>query len=137
MQHLSISSISEPILTKHFVTNILLDPNLWDTKLLRPKLSWTQSSSWISFLKQKLFLIQNFILTQILFYSKFSLTQNFSGPKLCEHTIFWLLNFFKSKFFWTYQADFSWFNLNITNKPTIFLGFASIEINLVLKYFKS
>ena len=44
----------------------------------------------------------------------------FPDQNLFEHTIFSAQNFFTPEFFWTYQADFSRFNLNITNKTIQF-----------------
>ena len=100
---------------------------------LDPKLSRAQNSSWIQyFLDQRLFWIQNSILTQIIFDKKFF------GP-----TIFPAQNFLKTKFFGhkiSLHPNFfglirlilSWFNLYNKRNNIIFLGFDSIEINLVL-----
>jgi len=122
---------------QHWGSNIIWTTFCWTQTLgiqnyLDPKLSWAQNSSWIQyFLDQKLFWIQNLILAQILFdpkflEPKFSLTQNFSGPKLFEHTIFGHKISLHPNFF----QDFSWFNQNIPNK-TIQFAWGLTQLKLI------
>ena len=141
MQHLSIPSISDPILTKLFGAHFLGVKHFFDQHFVGPKLLRYKIISTQNYLGPKILLgFKNFwtnnyskskiFLTTILFYPKFSFTQKFWGPKLFEFTIFWTNNFFAPQFFWTYQTDFSLLNPNITNK-TIQFSWVLTQLKLI------
>ena len=112
-----------------FWTTIVLDPNFWDPKLFWPKMILS-----LKFLMDPIFLDQNYFGSKILFQ------HNFFDPKFFLTQIFRTQHFLNTYFFGhkiSVHPNFAgWFFMiqSKYNKQNniIFLGFNSIEINLVI-----